>query len=97
MLQWQYGAVDGSFPPGTGGGEGVARGGTGTGMLIHRLTDGAGMPLASCTTPAHGDERAQVLPLRDAVRFQTGKRGRPSKRLQVIATDNGDNANARRQ
>ena len=26
------------FPPGKGGGEGVARGGKGTGILIHRVT-----------------------------------------------------------
>jgi hypothetical protein len=30
------------FPPGKGGGEGVARGGKG--MLIHSLTEGNGMP-----------------------------------------------------
>ena len=34
------------FPPGTGGGEGVARGGKGKGILMHSLTDAAGMPLA---------------------------------------------------
>jgi IS5 family transposase len=55
------------------------------------------MPLATCTTPANGDERAQVIPLLDAVRLQTGKRGRPRKRLKVLATDKGYDAKALRQ
>src|ERR1044071_9528674 len=50
------------FPPGEGGGEGVAHGGKGKGILIHSLTEGRGMPLANRTTPANGDERAQALP-----------------------------------
>src|SRR5262245_5203561 len=77
------------FPPGKGGGEGVARGGKGKGILIHSLTEGGGMPLANRTTPANGDERAQVVPLLDAVKVRTGKRGRPRKRLKVLATDKG--------
>ena len=44
-------------PPGKGAGEGVARGGKGTGSRIHSHTDG-GMPLAKRPTPAKGDERA---------------------------------------
>jgi IS5 family transposase len=74
----------------------VARGGKGKGLLIHSLTDAAGMPLANCTTPANGDERAQVLPLLDAVRLQTGKPGRPCKRPKVLATDKGYDAKALR-
>src|ERR687883_503753 len=85
------------FPPGKGGGEGVARGGKGQGLLIHSLTEGNGMPLANRTPPANGDERAQVLPLRDAVKIRTGQRGRPRKRLKVIATDKGYDAKALRQ
>ena len=85
------------FPPGKGGGEGVARGGKGKGILIHSLTDGGGMPLANRTTPANGDERAQVMPLLDAVKVHTGRRGRPRKRLRVIATDKGYDAKALRQ
>src|ERR1041384_7333307 len=85
------------FPPGKGGGEGVARGGKGKGMLLHSLTEGSGMPLANCTTPATGDERAQVLPLLDAVKIRTGNRGRPRKRLHVIATDKGYEAQAWRE
>src|SRR5687768_17604540 len=80
------------FPPGKGGGEGVAHGGKGKGILIHSLTDAAGMPLANRTTPANGNERAQVMPLLDAVRLRTGKRGRPRKRPKVIATDKGYDA-----
>ena len=85
------------FPPGKGGGEGVARGGKGKGILIHSLTEGGGMPLANRTTPANGDERAQVLPLLDAVQGHTGQRGRPRQRLHVIARDKGYDAKALRQ
>ena len=85
------------FPPGKGGGEGVAHGGKGKGMLIHSLTEGRGMPLVNRTTPAKGDERAQGVPLLDAVKVHTGKRGRPRKRLKVIATDKGYEAKALRQ
>src|ERR671934_1716108 len=85
------------FPPGKGGGEGVAHGGQGKGILIHSLTEGRGMPLAHCVTPANGDERAQVVPLLDAVKVHTGKRGRPRKRLKVIATDKGYDAQGLRQ
>src|SRR5947209_19965147 len=85
------------FPPGKGGGEGVAHGGKGKGILIHSLTDGGSMPLANRTTPANGDERAQVLPLLDAGKVHTGKRGRPRKRLKVIATEKGYDVKALRQ
>src|ERR687886_2085906 len=83
------------FPPGKGGGEGVAHGGKG--ILIHSLTEAQGMPLANRTTPANGDERAQVLPLLDAGKSRTGQRGRPRKRLKVIATAKGYDAKALRQ
>ena len=75
----------------------MARGGKGKGILIHSLTDAAGMPLANRTTPANGNEHAQVMPLLDAVRLRTGKRGRPRKRPKVIATDKGYDAKALRQ
>jgi hypothetical protein len=80
------------FPPGKGGGEGVAYGRKGKGILIHSLTDGAGMPLSTRTTPANGDERAQVLPLLDTLHIRMGKRGRPRKRLKVLAMDKGYDA-----
>ena len=85
------------FPPGKGGGEGVARGGKGKGILIHTLTDAAGMPVANRTTPANGDERAQVLPLLEASKVRTGRPGRPRKRFKVLATDKGYDAKALRQ
>ena len=85
------------FPPGQGGGEGVARGGQGPGILSHSLTDGGGMPVANRTTPANGDERAPVLPFLDAVKVHTGTPGRPRQRLKVIATDTGYDAQALRQ
>ena len=85
------------FPPGKGGGEGVAHGGKGKGILIHSLTEGNGMPLANRTTPANGDERAHVVPRLEAVKVRTGQRGRPRQRLKVIATEKGDEAQALRQ
>ena len=86
------------FPPGKGGGEGVAHGRQGKGMLLHHLTDAAGMPLSTRTTPANGDERTPVLPLLDALRLRTGTRGRPRTRLRVIAADTGyDAKNLRHQ
>jgi IS5 family transposase len=80
------------FPPGKGGGEGVAYGRKGKGILIHSLTDAAGMPLSTGTTPANGDERAQVIPLLDTLHVRTGKQGRPRKRFQVLAADKGYDA-----
>ena len=85
------------FPPGKGGGTGVAHGGKGQGILSHRLTEGHGMPLAHRTTPAHGDERAQGVPLLDAVKVYTGKRGRPRTRRKVLATEKGYDAKGLRQ
>jgi Transposase DDE domain len=85
------------FPPGKGGGEGVARGGKGKGILIPCLTAGDGMPLAQCITPANGDERAQVLPLLDPIHLRTGHPGRPRKRPKVLATAKGYDAKALRQ
>ena len=70
----------------------MARGGQGQGILIHSLTDAAGIPLANRATPAHGSERAHVMPLLDAVCLRTGTRGRPRTRPKVIATDSGDDA-----
>ncbi len=55
------------------------------------------MPLANRTTPANGDERAHVVPWRDAVTIRTGKRGRPRTRLKVMATEKGYEAKALRQ
>jgi hypothetical protein len=84
-------------PPGKGGGEGVAGGGTGQGVLLHRLTAGDGMPVAPRTPPAHGDERAQGRPWLEAVTGRPGPRGRPRKWLNVIATATGYEATALRQ
>jgi transposase len=75
----------------------VAYGRKGKGILIHSLTDAAGMPLAARTTPANGDERAQVIPLLDSLHIRTGKRGRPRKRLKVLAADKGYDAKDLRQ
>ena len=66
----------GLFTLGKGGGDGVAYGGKGKGILIHTLTEGSGMPLSNPTTPANGSERDQVIPLLDSVKRKTNKRGR---------------------
>ncbi len=78
-------------------GEGVAQGGQGTGSRIHRLPEGHGLPGANCTTPTYGVERAQGAPLREAVKVRTGTLERPRTRLNVIATDKGNEAQALRQ
>jgi hypothetical protein len=80
------------FPPGKGGGEGVAYGRKGQGLLIHSRTAAAGMPLSMRTTPAHGDERAQVIPRLEALHLRTGKRGSPRKRVKGLAADKGYDA-----
>lgn len=77
------------FPPGKGGGEQVAKGYKGKGILIHSLVDANGMPLAASTTAANASEREQVIPLLDAVKVNTGKPGRPPKRVKVLAADKG--------
>jgi hypothetical protein len=50
------------------------------------------MPLSTRTTPANGDERAQVIPLLDTLHVRTGKQGRPRQRLKVLAADKGYDA-----
>jgi IS5 family transposase len=75
----------------------VAYGRKGKGILMHSLTDAAGMPLATRTTPANGDERAQVIPLLDSLHIRTGNRGRPRTRLKVLAADKGYDAKDLRQ
>ena len=77
------------FPPGKGGGEEVAYGYKGKGILIHTLTEGNGMPISNSTTAANGNEREQIIPLLDLVKLKTLKRGRPKKRLKVLAGDKG--------
>ena len=89
LINWSYAAVDGSFSPGKGGGDGVAYGGKGKGILIHTLTEGSGMPLSYRTTPANSSKRDQVIPLLDSVKVKTNKRGRPRKPLKVLVADKG--------
>ncbi len=84
------------FPPGKGGGNGVAYGYKGKGILIHTLTEGNGMPLANCTTAANGSEREQIIPLLDSVRLKTLKKGRPKKSVKVLAADKGYDSKEKR-
>lgn len=65
--------------------------------MIHLLTDGQGMPLATSTTPANASEREQVLPLLDSIRIRTGKPGRPRARPKQLAADKGYDSKALRQ
>jgi IS5 family transposase len=80
------------FPPGKGGGEGVAYGYKGKGILIHSITDANGMPLVAITTAANGDERQQVLPMLARIRLATGKPGNPKRRPKTLAADKGYDA-----
>lgn len=64
--------------------------------MIHTLTEGNGMPLANCTTAANGSEREQIIPLLDSVRLKTLKRGRPKKRVKVLAADKGYDSKEKR-
>ena len=84
------------FPPGKDGGEEVAYGYKGKGILIHTITEGSGMPLANRTTAANGSEREQVLPLLDSIKIQTGKPGRPRRRFSVLAADKGYDSSEKR-
>ncbi len=65
-------------------------------FLFTHLTVGGGMPLANCTTPANGNEREQVIPLLDKVKLKTLKRGRPRKRIKVLAADKGYDSKQKR-
>lgn len=85
------------FPPGKGGGEGVAYGYKGKGILIHTVTDANGMPLANRVTPANADEREQVIPLLDSIEVRSSGVGRPRKRMGVLAADKGYDAAALRK
>ena len=85
----------GLFLPGKGGGDGVAYGGKGKGILIHTLTEGSGMPLSNSSTPANGSERYQVIPLVDSVKVKTNKPGRPRKPLKMLAAEKGSSTNPR--
>lgn len=80
------------FPPGKGGGDAVAKGFKGKGVLIHSLVDACGMPLAVSITSAKGSERDEVLDLLDSIDIKTGKPGRPRKRPKQLAADKGYDA-----
>ena len=75
-----------------GGGEGVAYGYKGKGVLIHSITDANGMPVATTTTPANGDERQQVLPMLAQIRLATLKRANPKRHPKTLAADKGYDA-----
>ena len=85
------------FPPGKGGGEGVGYGYKGKGILIHSITDANGMPVATTTTPANGDEPQQVLPMLAQIRLTTRKRGNPKRHPKTLAADKGYDARWLRQ
>jgi transposase len=89
LINRESGAVDGSFSPGKGGGEGVRYGRKGKGILIHTVAERNGMPMSCMATPANTDERAAVLTLPDDINPKTGKVGRPRKRIKVPAGDKG--------
>jgi hypothetical protein len=77
VIRRQYGAWTACALPGKGGAAGGIDGWKGKCILIHSLTDTAGIPLATCTTPANGGERTHVIPLLDGLYIRTGKLDRP--------------------
>ena len=54
------------------------------------------MPLANRTTAANGSERDQIIPLLDSIKLKTLKRGRPKKRVKVLAADKGYDSQEKR-
>ena len=62
------------FSPGKSGGAIVKHGYKGKGILIHMLVDEEGMPLSVGTTPANGDQPAQINTLLEPVKVQQGNR-----------------------
>jgi hypothetical protein len=52
---------------------------------VHCLTDAAGMPSFTRTTPATRDEWTQILPPLETLYIGTGKRGRPQESRQLIS------------
>ena len=83
------------FPPGRGGGEGVAHGYKGKGVTNHLLIEGNGLPLALTSTPANGDERQQVAILLGRVKVYHGY-GRPRSCPNEIHADKGYDSKALR-
>lgn len=67
----------------------MARGYKGKGVLIHSIVDAKGMPLSVRITSAKDSERAQVLPMLDDIKTQTGRPGRPRRRPKQMAADKG--------
>ena len=65
---------------------------TSVAAALASLADASGMPLATCTTPAHSDERAQLIRLLDTLHVRTNQRGRTRIRLKVLGADKADNA-----
>ena len=96
LIQWNSGAVDGSFSSGKGGGAEVAYGYKGKGVLIHLLVDAQGMPLSAFSAPADEDERRHVEELLEAVEVKTGKARRPRKKVRRLAADKGYDSDALR-
>ena len=80
------------FPPGKGGGDGVAKGFKGKGVLIHCLVDARGLPLQVVVTAANASERAQVMPMLESLRCSTGSVGTGRFRPAQIAADKGYDA-----
>ncbi len=80
------------FPPGKGGGDGVAKGFKGKGVLIHCLVDARGLPLQVVVTAANASERAQVMPMLESLRCSTGSVGSGRFRPAQIAADKGYDA-----
>jgi len=89
LVDLTRGSVDGMFVPGKGGGDDVDYGFKGKGSTLHHMCDNNGRTLALETTAANIDERKVLEALLDRFEIQTGKPGRPKKRVKVLQADKG--------
>ncbi len=52
--------------------------------------------MLSLTTAANGSERKQIIPLLDSIKLKTLKKGRPRKKVKVLAADKGYDSKEKR-
>jgi len=67
------------------------------GSKHHLITDGNGIPLASCLTGANRHDVTQLVPLVDAIPPVHGKRGRPRRRPKRLYADRAYDSKAHRE
>ena len=73
------------FPPGKGGGQGVAHGYKGKGVTIHSVVAGKGMPLGVLSAAANVSELRMVKPLLKTIRVHGRDAAKPRTSLRALA------------